>query len=183
MMVPVHWSSRHPHPCLVKEKGVTLDSRDWWQRVVKAFSSGWRLLFDQTPNPIRIIISFVCTLKRERERRWKEKALLILKNILLVMIDAHREVATNVLVKYYYEEDGDDYSSVLWGTDEDQIEFWICFCIQTMTTSNWIALMISFCVANGIAAKVNTSKETEIGRWRKDEHSNTHTHFFIHTYR
>lgn len=52
------------------------------------------------------------------------------------MIDAHREVATNVLVKYYYEEDGDDYSSVLWGTDEDQIEFWICFCIQTMTTSN-----------------------------------------------
>lgn len=53
------------------------------------------------------------------------------------MIDAHREVATNVLVKYYYEEDGDDYLSVLWGTDEDQIEFWICFCIQTMTTSNW----------------------------------------------
>lgn len=66
MMVPVHGSSRHPHLCLVKEKGVTLDSRDWWQRVVKAFSSGWRLLFDQTPNPIRIIISFVCTLKRER---------------------------------------------------------------------------------------------------------------------
>lgn len=28
------------------------------------------------------------------------------------MIDAHREVATNVLVKYYYEDDGDDYSSV-----------------------------------------------------------------------
>lgn len=39
-------------------------------------------------------------------------------------------------------------------------------------------MMISFCVANGIAAKVNKSKPSEISGRRKDEHSNTHTLFY-----
>lgn len=61
-MVHVHTEVVVILVCVVKEKGVTLDSRDW-QRVVKAISSVW----SQTSNPIRIIISFVCTLKSERE--------------------------------------------------------------------------------------------------------------------